>query len=185
MAPLSIPLIWQTDGRPMSGDLGKGTTHAAIRLAQRVLQLGLPGFVQLAGGTNHYTVDKLAELNLLGADAQVPVKVGAGAGGGYPNGAIAGIAYGSYARKLVMPMLDAIEQEVQIYLNSDVIQPPSPDSSLMQGLQQAQQLVGKLKNLSCRRWLCKQKLTFWIAVNLPPIGLCTVISSNLAHLLLG
>jgi len=146
MAPLSIPLIWQTDGRPMSGDLGKGTTHAAIRLAQRVLQLGLPGFVQLAGGTNHYTVDKLAELNLLGADAQVPVKVGAGAGGGYPNGAIAGIAYGSYARKLVMPMLDAIEQEVQIYLNSDVIQPPSPDSSLMQGLQQAQQLVGKLKN---------------------------------------
>ena len=146
MAPLSIPLIWQTDGRPMSGDLGKGTTHAAIWLAQRVLKLGLPGFVQLAGGTNHYTVDKLAELNLLGADVPVAIREDDGAEGGYPNGAIAGIAYGSYARKLVMPMLDVIEQEVQIYLNNDEIQPPSPDSSLMKALQQAQQLVRKLKN---------------------------------------
>ena len=148
MAPLSIPLIWQTDGRPMSGDLGKGTTHAAIRLAQRVLQLGLPGFVQLAGGTNHYTVDKLAELNLLGADALVPAKVGDGARGGYPNGAIAGIAYGSYARKLVMPLLDNLEQEVQTYLHTDGLQAIPAESSLMQGLQQVQQLVGKLKNYS-------------------------------------
>jgi len=146
MAPLSIPLIWQTDGRPMSGDLGKGTTHAAIRLAQRVLQLGLPGFVQLAGGTNHYTVDKLAELNLLGAGVLVSGPKEDSAGGGYPNGAIAGIAYGSYARKLAMPMLDAIEQDVQLYLHNDRSQPPSPDSSLMKGLQQAQQLVGKLKH---------------------------------------
>ena len=94
-------------------------------------------------------MDKLAELNLLGAGELVPARIGDGAGGGYPNGAIAGIAYGSYARKLVMPMLDAIEQEVQTFLNNDEIQPPSPDSSLMQGLQQAQQLVGKLKNYPC------------------------------------
>jgi Fe-S-cluster-containing hydrogenase component 2 len=148
MAPLSVPLIWQTDGRPMSGDLGKGTTHAAIRLAQRVLQLGLPGFVQLAGGTNHYTVDKLAELNLLGAGGLVPAKVGDGAGGGYPNGAIAGIAYGSFARKLVMPMLEAIEQEVQTYLHTAGTQAIPAESSLMKGLQQAQQVVGKLQNYS-------------------------------------
>ena len=146
MAPLTMPLIWQTDGRPMSGDLGKGTTHAAIRLAQRVLELDLPGFVQLAGGTNHYTVDKLAELNLLGSGALIEVQGREATGGGYPNGAIAGIAYGSYARKLVMPMLDAIEQEVQTYLHDNSIQPPSPDSSLMKGLQQAQQLVEKLKH---------------------------------------
>jgi Fe-S-cluster-containing hydrogenase component 2 len=149
MAPLPIPLIWQTDGRPMSGDLGKGTTHAAIQLAQRVLQLGLPGFVQLAGGTNHYTVEKLAELNLLGADALVSARGDDGAGGGYPNGAIAGIAYGSYARKLVMPMLDNLEQEVQTYLQTDGIQAIPAESSLMKGLQQAQQLVGKLKNYPC------------------------------------
>ncbi len=42
-------LVWQTDGRPMSGDIGKGTTHAAIRIAQKVLAADLPGYVQLAG----------------------------------------------------------------------------------------------------------------------------------------
>lgn len=148
MAPLFIPLIWQTDGRPMSGDLGKGTTHAAIRLAQRVLQLGLPGFVQLAGGTNHYTVDKLAELNLLGSDKWVAASEGDNAGGGYPNAGISGIAYGSYARNLVMPMLDAIEQEVQTSLHRPGLQALSPDSPLIEGLKQAQQLVGKLKHRS-------------------------------------
>jgi Fe-S-cluster-containing hydrogenase component 2 len=147
MVPLSIPLIWQTDGRPMSGDLGKGTTHAAIRLAQRVLQLELPGFVQLAGGTNHYTVDKLAELDLLGADVLASDSKKDPARGGYPNGAIAGIAYGSYARKLVMPMLDDIEQEVQTYLHSVAVQSISPNGPLMEGLQKAHALVKKLKDL--------------------------------------
>ncbi len=65
MAPLPCPLIWQTDGRPMSGDIGDGTTHAAIKLGQTVLAAQLPGYVQLAGGTNGYTVTKLRELGLL------------------------------------------------------------------------------------------------------------------------
>jgi hypothetical protein len=30
--------IWQTDGRPMSGDIGKGTTHKASNLASDVLK---------------------------------------------------------------------------------------------------------------------------------------------------
>lgn len=91
--PLPCPLIWQADGRPMSGDIGKGTTHAAIDFAQAILQAKLPGYVQLAGGTNAYTVPKLKTLGLL---QRVP--------GHSPS--IAGIAYGSYARKLLEPLLE-------------------------------------------------------------------------------
>jgi Fe-S-cluster-containing hydrogenase component 2 len=65
ISPLPCPLIWQTDGRPMSGDIGAGTTHASIKLGQKVLGAGLPGYVQLAGGTNHHTVSKLRSANLL------------------------------------------------------------------------------------------------------------------------
>ena len=31
--------IWQTDGRPMSGDIGRGTVHASIDLAEMILNL--------------------------------------------------------------------------------------------------------------------------------------------------
>ncbi|RMH72527.1 circadian clock protein LdpA [Oxynema aestuarii] len=97
IAPLPCPLIWQTDGRPMSGDIGAGTTHAAVKFARKVLAADLPGYVQLAGGTNHHTVAKLQQEGLLrttsGADKQ----------------AIAGIAYGSYARALLAPVLDQLE----------------------------------------------------------------------------
>ncbi|HAG81083.1 MAG TPA: 4Fe-4S ferredoxin, partial [Cyanobacteria bacterium UBA12227] len=65
IAPLPCTLIWQTDGRPMSGDIGIGATRAAVKLAQKVLAAGLPGYIQLAGGTNHHTVSKLKTLGLL------------------------------------------------------------------------------------------------------------------------
>jgi Fe-S-cluster-containing hydrogenase component 2 len=92
ISPLPYSLIWQTDGRPMSGDIGKGTTHAAIKLAMKVLSAGLPGYVQLAGGTNHHTVSKLESMGILGK--------------------IAGIAYGSYARSLLSPILEQLETEI-------------------------------------------------------------------------
>jgi Fe-S-cluster-containing hydrogenase component 2 len=82
-------LIWQTDGRPMSGDIGIGTTHATIKLATKVLKANLPGMVQLAGGTNGYTVSKLRLENLLKT--------------------IAGVAYGSYARSQLLPILEELE----------------------------------------------------------------------------
>ncbi len=99
ISPLPCELIWQTDGRPMSGDIGKGTTHAAIRLGQKVLASGLPGWVQLAGGTNHHTVPKLKELGLLGSKSSI-------------KPTIAGIAYGSYARTLISPFLDTMETQL-------------------------------------------------------------------------
>jgi len=89
-------LIWQTDGRPMSGDLGKGTTHATVRLAEKVLASELSEPVQLAGGTNQHTVFKLYEAGLLqpsNIDAMRPK-------------AVSGIAYGSFARRLLMPTLE-------------------------------------------------------------------------------
>jgi Fe-S-cluster-containing hydrogenase component 2 len=100
LAPLECPLIWQTDGRPMSGDIGDGATRATIKLGQKVLAAGLPGYVQLAGGTNRYTVDKLRELQLLSPRASQVADV-------VPNLVptyIAGVAYGSYARSLLAPI---------------------------------------------------------------------------------
>ncbi|MEO1391811.1 MAG: LdpA C-terminal domain-containing domain [Cyanobacteria bacterium J06634_5] len=94
-------VMWQTDGRPMSGDIGKGTTHAAIRLAQKVLASKIEGYVQLAGGTNQHTALKLSALGLLkplrGKDSiDLPVM---------PE-FVTGVAYGSYARSLLMPIIE-------------------------------------------------------------------------------
>lgn len=101
ITPLPCALIWQTDGRPMSGDIGIGATRAAVRLGQKVLQSGVPGYVQLAGGTNHHTVEKLRAAGLLqirpfDSTQQKTPK-------------IAGIAYGSYARSLLSPVLTQLE----------------------------------------------------------------------------
>jgi Fe-S-cluster-containing hydrogenase component 2 len=91
--PLPFSLVWQTDGRPMSGDIGAGTTHAAIKLGEKVLGADLPGYVQLAGGTNHYTVPKLQERKLLPPSDRY----------------VHGVAYGSYARVLLAPIFDELD----------------------------------------------------------------------------
>ncbi len=125
IAPLPCPLIWQTDGRPMSGDIGKGTTHAAIRLGQKVLRSDLPGYVQLAGGTNYHTVTKLRQIGLLPSQSDKQHKALAGRSHQYKlnrrlsshshNFAaeprhVAGVAYGSYARTLLSPILDQLDE---------------------------------------------------------------------------
>ena len=95
MDPKPNQLLWQTDGRPMSGDIGRGTTLATVRLAEKVLNARLPGYVQLAGGTNDYTVAKLRSLNLLKPRLQSLGETNSNTIG------IHGIAYGSYARRLL------------------------------------------------------------------------------------
>jgi Fe-S-cluster-containing hydrogenase component 2 len=119
-------LMWQTDGRPMSGDIGAGTTHAAIRFGAKVAAAKLPGFVQLAGGTNSYTASKLRELNLLPST-------------GKPD-YISGIAYGSYARVLLSPILERLETRAE---NSSKLA-AHPDL-LWAAVDRAYQLVGQLK----------------------------------------
>ena len=113
ISPLPCPVVWQTDGRPMSGDIGEGATRAAIKLGQKVLAAELPGYVQLAGGTNHSTVPKLRRLGLLGS------KVDSDSGQATSRKPqeslsqntlqIAGVAYGSYARVLLTPLLDRLD----------------------------------------------------------------------------
>ena len=114
ISPLPCPVVWQTDGRPMSGDIGEGATRATIKLGQKVLAAGLPGYVQLAGGTNHSTVPKLRRLGLLGSrenrdsgrtTSRKPQE-------SLPKRArqISGVAYGSYARVLLTPLLDRLDE---------------------------------------------------------------------------
>jgi hypothetical protein len=108
MGPLPLPCLWQADGRPMSGDIGAGTTHLTLRYGQTLLDQGPPGFVQLAGGTNHHTATKLQEMawptaaTPAAAEAISPAAVPAA-----PRSTFGGVAYGSAARRRLAPLLSA------------------------------------------------------------------------------
>ncbi len=121
-------IIWQTDGRPMSGDIGIGTTHAAIALGQKVAAAKLPGYIQLAGGTNHYTVAKLRELNLLN-----PVQ--------NDDCLVSGVAYGSYARVLLAPILEQLDDTERLENRPEL---------LWSAVALAHSLVGQIKAPSRR-----------------------------------
>jgi hypothetical protein len=69
----------------MSGDIGAGTAQAAVNLLQRRRGQLPPGPLQLAGGTNHDSRRRLEREGLAAA--------------------VAGIAYGGSARKLIQPLL--------------------------------------------------------------------------------
>ncbi|HIK57223.1 MAG TPA: 4Fe-4S ferredoxin [Synechococcales cyanobacterium M55_K2018_004] len=127
ISPLPCAVVWQTDGRPMSGDIGEGATRASVRLGQKVLAAGLPGYVQLAGGTNRHTVEKLRQLGLLS-----PKAMGCSDGVDAATGIqpfVAGIAYGSYARTLLNPVLDALEQGGKAIAAPTLPPVSSPESS--------------------------------------------------------
>lgn len=133
IVPRPPALIWQTDGRPMSGDIGDGTTIAAVKLGQKVLAAKLPGYVQLAGGTNNYTVAKLKAMGLW-------QKVGS-------PGAIAGVAYGSYARVLLSPILDLLEsQEVNQTGVKATVRLEEDQELLWQAVELAGSLVSQIKS---------------------------------------
>ena len=95
--------VWQTDGRPMSGDIGKGTTHACTQLASYILnnkqlhdKLDFNNgkhFIQLAGGTNDYTSTLVKNENL-------HLLTGFG-----------GYAFGGYARKEINHHLQELEEK--------------------------------------------------------------------------
>lgn len=145
IAPIQCALIWQTDGRPMSGDIGDGTTKTAVKLGQKVLAAKLPGYVQLAGGTNNYTVAKLKAMGLL--------KRAGGAGGVYSSRAslassssIAGVAYGSYARVLLSPILEQLEAREVKNTSVKPIRLEEEPELLWQAVELAYSLVSQLKS---------------------------------------
>ncbi|MBF2056180.1 MAG: 4Fe-4S ferredoxin [Cyanobacterium sp. T60_A2020_053] len=114
--PLSTPLIWQVDGRSMSGDIGKGTTHLTIKYAQELAKINLLGYIQLAGGTNEHTAEKVSSLGLSGD-------------------IVAGIAFGSQARKLLNETFSALENQTNSCHLEDI------PALLWQGVNQAHQLI--------------------------------------------
>ncbi len=120
--PLSLPLIWQTDGRPMSGDIGIGTTHLCIKYAKQVKKANLGGFIQLAGGTNEYTVAKIKSENIA-------------------KESISGIAYGSKARKLVAEIFQQLDDLTDSNKLEDY------PELLWQGVNLASQLVKPVKQI--------------------------------------
>ncbi|WP_066380054.1 MULTISPECIES: circadian clock protein LdpA [unclassified Anabaena] len=141
ISPLPTTLIWQTDGRPMSGDIGNGTTLATVKLGQKVLAAKLPGYVQLAGGTNSYTVAKLKAMGLLN-------RVGEHSDSQFhsPSSSIAGIAYGSYARVKLAPIIEQLEnKEVKNNVKATVRLEESPEL-LWQAVELAYSLVSQLKS---------------------------------------
>ncbi len=141
IAPLKSALIWQTDGRPMSGDIGDGTTIAAVKLGQKVLAAKLPGYVQLAGGTNSYTVAKLKAMGLLKGGGQGGISPLS------PPSSISGVAYGSYARVLLSPILEQLENKEGSNTN---IKPTGSleedDTLLWQAVELAHSLVSQIKS---------------------------------------
>ncbi|MDF5719900.1 MAG: LdpA C-terminal domain-containing domain [Rhizonema sp. PD37] len=182
IAPLPCVLIWQTDGRPMSGDIGDGTTHAAVKLGQKVLAARLPGYVQLAGGTNSYTVVKLKAMGLLNSPefrVLSPQKKSTtqersspqwepnpGAGSSVLRNAprhngnqtqalalqqsfIAGVAYGSYARRLLSPIIEQLEaREVNNISIKATVRLEEQPELLWQAVGLAHSLVSQLKSHS-------------------------------------
>ncbi|MEH1823993.1 MAG: LdpA C-terminal domain-containing domain [Nostoc sp.] len=152
IAPLKSALIWQTDGRSMSGDIGDGTTIATVKLGQKVLAAKLPGYVQLAGGTNSYTVAKLKAMGLL-KEAE-----GQGAGGRgekfspllpapCPPSSISGVAYGSYARVLLSPILEQLENKEVSNINVKANLRLEEDEVLLwQAVELAHSLVSQIKS---------------------------------------
>ncbi|MDJ0676588.1 MAG: LdpA C-terminal domain-containing domain [Calothrix sp. MO_167.B42] len=143
IAPLPCALIWQTDGRSMSGDIGKGTTLATVKFGQKVLTAELPGYVQLAGGTNNYTVAKLKAMGLLN-DLRLPAL---DMGSQTSPSKIAGVAYGSYARVLLSSVLEQLEaKEVnQANVPANVHLETEPEL-LWQAVSLAHSLVSQLKS---------------------------------------
>jgi Fe-S-cluster-containing hydrogenase component 2 len=141
-------LIWQTDGRSMSGDIGDGTTIATVKLGQKVLAANLPGYVQLAGGTNNYTVPKLKGMGLLKEAGEQGSR---GAGGKESPAFISGVAYGSYARVLLSPILDQLEKKEVINTDSQGnIRLESEPELLWEAVRLAHTLVSQIKSEQSR-----------------------------------
>ena len=80
---LNVPIIWQLDGRPMSGDLAPMTGKDTVELFQKIGSHLPPGLIQIAGGTNGRTHEFLNKNN-------------------FPDG----IAFGSAARKIMQPFIE-------------------------------------------------------------------------------
>ncbi|GJM94676.1 hypothetical protein PR202_ga11346 [Eleusine coracana subsp. coracana] len=145
--------LWQLDGRPMSGDIGRGATRETISFAVHMASMsdGPPGFYQLAGGTNSHTIDSLKKAGLF-QSMTFPgnlfltflflfrhLGTAASEMTGSQQALIGGIAYGGYARKIIGRTLRKIPTQFGCVRIED-----HPDY-LLEALQEALSLVGPVK----------------------------------------
>ncbi|OMO58450.1 hypothetical protein COLO4_34615 [Corchorus olitorius] len=142
---LSCFNLWQLDGRPMSGDIGRGATRESIAFA---VQLAAsterpPGFLQLAGGTNAHTVDGLKKRGLFQTQKT-------SAESKHLHSLIGGIAYGGYARKIVGRVLSSMQCE------SGPAGIEHHSQHLLEALKQALDLVGTVKSYTTSNPLVMQ-----------------------------
>ncbi|KAK9942939.1 hypothetical protein M0R45_008580 [Rubus argutus] len=124
------------NGRPMSGDIGRGATRESIAFALRLAAIKERprGFLQLAGGTNAHTVDGMRKVGLFQTasftkntrDENSTTMIG-------------GVAYGGYARKIVGRILSSLQ------LQHDITGIEDYPEHLLQALREALALVGKIK----------------------------------------
>ncbi|XP_072091185.1 uncharacterized protein [Arachis hypogaea] len=130
--------LWQLDGRPMSGDIGRGATKETIAFAIELAKAKNrpPGFLQLAGGTNAHTIDGLRKKGLFQTTSIVVDSSNS------PDALIGGIAYGGYARKIVGRVLRSMQSE---YGGAARIE--DHPQHLLMALKEALALVGPVKCL--------------------------------------
>lgn len=128
--------LWQLDGRPMSGDIGRGTTRETIAFAVHLAATkDRPhGFLQLAGGTNAHTVDGLKKWGLFKTATSAK-----NSPHGSSHALIGGIAYGGYARKVVGRVLSSMQSQHGLACIEDY--PHHLEEALMEALA----LVGTVK----------------------------------------
>ncbi|MGC1393278.1 MAG: LdpA C-terminal domain-containing domain, partial [Coleofasciculaceae cyanobacterium] len=110
---------------------------------QKVQSANLPGYVQLAGGTNDHTVAKLKSVGLFRSNTHEYATAN--------QAYIAGVAYGSYARVLLAPILDELEKingHVETSESSQAAfgQLEATPELLWQAVRSAASLVSQLKS---------------------------------------
>ncbi|KAG2624781.1 hypothetical protein PVAP13_3KG174300 [Panicum virgatum] len=131
--------LWQLDGRPMSGDIGRGATRETVSFAVHMASVSErpPGFYQLAGGTNSYTVDCLKKAGLFRSTTFPGTATSEMIGS--QQTLIGGIAYGGYARKIIGRTLRKVPAQFGCVRIED-----HPEH-LLEALQEALSLVGPVK----------------------------------------
>ncbi|CAK6690960.1 hypothetical protein BBFGKLBO_00924 [Synechococcus sp. CBW1107] len=100
--------LWQLDGRPMSGDVGDGTAHAAVNLLLALRQQAPPGPLQLAGGTNGRSLELLRQRS---------------GGSRMARRAAAGVAFGGLARRRLSPLVLEAESRGRRLLDEPALWP--------------------------------------------------------------
>ncbi|KAL3508169.1 hypothetical protein ACH5RR_033551 [Cinchona calisaya] len=139
--------LWQLDGRPMSGDIGRGATREAIAFGLRLASArGKPkGFLQLAGGTNAHTVDGLKRERLFQTTTISEISDGEKRPPGSSssqNALIGGVAFGGYARKVVGRVLSSMQSNHRHAFIEDY------PEHLLKALEESLALVGTVKRYS-------------------------------------